>query len=330
MNKQYFRTIINIDSTFPLIHYLNKSVFIGSCFTELIGQRFTEYKFQTAINPLGVMYNPESVKNSLKILMSNKLFKEQDLFFHDELWRSYYHDTGFAFPDKDLTLNKINKSIEKSSAFLKKADFLFITLGTAWVYKYKENDIIVSNCHKLPSNKFDRFFLSPDAIVNTYTSLIRDIKKYNDKINIIFSISPVRHLKDGATANQRSKSSLILAVYELTNILNDVYYFPAYEIFMDELRDYRFYDVDMVHPNMIATDYIWERFSDAFFTLQTRQLIERVSKITKALKHRPIHPDTKKHKSFLQNNIRQIRELMTEHPYIDFQKELFFLNDKLT
>ncbi len=329
MNKQYFRTIINIDTNLPSINYLNKSLFIGSCFTESIGQRFTEYKFHSEINPLGVMYNPASVKNSLEILMSEKQFKQQDLFFYDELWRSYYHDTSFAFPNKNIALNTINDSIEKSAITLKEADFLFITLGTAWVYKNKENDIIVSNCHTLPSQNFERLFLAPDLIIKTYTSLLKNIKEYNKKINIIFTVSPVRHLKDGATANQQSKSSLILAACELTKTFEDVYYFPAYEIMMDELRDYRFYDKDMVHPNEIATDYIWDRFSDTFFTHETKHLLSQISKIMKAIKHRPMHPDTKKHKTFIQNTIHQIKEIMANHPYVDLQRELSLLNNKL-
>ncbi len=330
MNKQTFRTNIKIDTKFPPVNYPGKSLFIGSCFTELIGQRFQEYKFHSQINPLGIMYNPESVKHGLEILMSKKQFKQQDLFFYDELWRSYYHDTSYAFPNKNLTLNTINDSIKQSAITLKEADFLFITLGTAWIYKNKENNIIVSNCHTLPSQNFERLFLAPDWIIKTYTSLLKNIKEYNKKINIVFTISPVRHLKDGATTNQQSKSSLIIAASELTKTFDDVYYFPAYEIMMDELRDYRFYDKDMVHPNEIATDYIWDRFSDVFFTRETKHLMSHISKIMKALKHRPMHPDTKKHETFIQNTIHQIKEIMANHPYIDLQEELSLLNDKLT
>ena len=210
-----YRTTFDIPVNDSPLTYNNPVMLIGSCFTENIGERLQELKFPADVNPFGVIYNPLSVKNSLDILIRKKEFSQEDLYFYDNQWISFYHQTSFSHPNPEKCLEVINDRINQSAASLKKADYLFITFGTARVYEWKENNQVVSNCHKIPANKFSRRLLSPKEITNTYAQLIEELADLNPGLKIIFTVSPIRHWKDGAVGNQMSKATLLLAVRNL-------------------------------------------------------------------------------------------------------------------
>ncbi|MCD4832668.1 MAG: GSCFA domain-containing protein [Bacteroidales bacterium] len=317
-----FRTIIEAEPSKNKINYHTSVLFLGSCFTENIGDKMDELKFPVLINPFGVLYNPVSVRNGLEILIDQKLFTESDLNFFNEQWFSFYHDTEFSATDQKKSLNKINTSIELAAKQLKNAKYLVITFGTAWVYKYLESGNVVSNCHKIPAKKFDRFKLGVEDIFVEWANLINRLNELNKKLKIIFTVSPVRHWKDGAVQNQLSKSTLILAINQLKNKFDNIEYFPAYEIMMDDLRDYRFYADDMLHPSNMAIEYIWEQFSQTYFEKETTDIIKEIDKIILARNHRPLNPDTENHKKFLKKQVEIIKKISKKFPFINLKDEL--------
>ena len=254
------RTTFNIDPSPIKINYETPSLFIGSCFAMEIGSQLAKGKLPVLINPSGSVYNPVSVANTLEHIIRNKKFTAKDLFYNNGQFISFYHYTDFTSEDREKCLFKINEMTEKAHQFLSDAKFLFITFGTSRVYKFKETGEIVSNCHKLPPDNFSRKLLTTGDIVTRWENTLNELKKFNKHINVIFTISPVRHWKDGAHGNQISKSILLLAVEELLSHSASLNYFPSYELVMDDLRDYRFYAEDMLHPSITAVNYIWEAF----------------------------------------------------------------------
>jgi hypothetical protein len=324
-----FHTIIQPEPSKNKIGYDTPMLFLGSCFTENIGNKITELKLPVQINPFGVLYNSVSVRNGLEILIDQKKFKESDLGYCNEQWFSFYHDSEFSDSDKKQSLNKINTSIKLATEQLRKAEYLVITFGTAWVYKYLETGNIVSNCHKIPSKEFERVKLEPADIFVEWSNLISRLQELNPKLKIIFTVSPVRHWKDGAVQNQLSKSTLILAIHQLKNKFENVEYFPAYEIMMDDLRDYRFYADDMLHPSKVAVDYIWDQFSKTYFGKETTDIFKEIDKIILARNHRPLNPNTQNHKNFIKKQIENIQKLSKMYSFIDFEEELrFFTKNK--
>ena len=311
-----FRTDIEINTNFPKIDYKSKILFLGSCFAENIGNKFIEAGFNVNLNPFGVLYNPDSIKENIKIILNEQYFTENDLVKSNSLWFSYNFHSKFSNVDKDTCLNNINSSISKSVESIKNSDYIFITFGTAWVYKLINENIVVANCHKQPSKIFERYRLSINEIVESYKDLINEIKQINSNVKIVFTVSPVRHWKDGATGNQLSKSILLLAIDEILNLTENIYYFPSYEIVIDELRDYRFYKDDMLHISELAVNFIWEKFKYAFFNKETQNIILQVNKFHSALKHKPFNPDSKEYLMFLEKNINKINNLEKQY-YID-------------
>lgn len=295
---------------------------MGSCFTENVGNKMTELKFPALVNPFGVLYNPVSVRNGLEILTDQKKFTDSDLRFFNEQWFSFYHDTEFSDIDQKKCLSKINDSIKLASEQLRKAEYLIITFGTAWIYKYLESGNVVSNCHKIPAKEFERIKLEPEDIFVEWSNLISRLLELNPKLKIIFTVSPVRHWKDGAVQNQLSKSTLSIAIHQLVEEFLDVGYFPAYEIMMDDLRDYRFYTDDMLHPSKVAIDYIWDQFAKTYFGKETTDVIKEINKIILAKNHRPLKPDTENHRIFLKKQIEIINEFSKKFPLIDVKNEL--------
>lgn len=304
-------------------------LFMGSCFTENIGDRMEELKFPTTVNPFGVLYNPSSVRSGLEVLLDNRDFNENDLHFYNDQWLSFYHDTEFSDADKEKCLDKINSSVNAARKHLQTANYLIITFGTAWTYRYKKTGNIVSNCHKIPANEFERRKLSVEDIFVQWAKLLNRVEDLNPNLKIIFTVSPVRHWKDGAVQNQLSKSTLILAINQLMKIFENVEYFPAYEIMMDDLRDYRFYADDMLHPSAVAIDYIWDKFSKTYFEKETIEIIKEVNQIIQAKKHQPLNPDTKSHKIFLENQIAKIKEVSGKYNYLNFKDELDYFKSNL-
>jgi hypothetical protein len=316
-----FRTIVEVPGNNDKINHSSRAIWIGSCFTENIGVNLQQLKFPSIINPFGVLYNPLSISNSLDILMEKRVFAAEDLSYGNGLWFSFFHHSSFSHPEGEKCLEKINDNITKASKFLEKADFLFITFGTARVYQLKETGLIVSNNHKLPHDRFRTILLSVDEITDTYKVLFSKLAAYNKKLQIIFTLSPVRHLKDGATGNLISKSVLMLSIGKLVENFKHVSYFPAYEIVMDDLRDYRFYDEDMLHVNSQGIGYIWKKFSGAYIAPSSESLVKRVSAIRRGLDHRPFNPDSNSYRAFLSGLQKSISDIENEVPGIDFKAE---------
>lgn len=298
-------------------------MFLGSCFTENIGNRMAELKYNTDINPFGILYNPVSVANGLRILLDKKVFTSEDLVEADGLWHSFFHHGRFSSPNKKETLEIINNRIKLSAEFLKSADFLFITFGTSWIYKYKKTGQTVSNCHKIPAAEFERERLTVDEIVKNYTELFTEIRKVNPSVQVVFTVSPIRHWKDGAVENQRSKAILLLAIDAITRDFGDDFctYFPAYEIVMDELRDYRFYAPDMLHISEVAIDYIWEKFEKNLVDSESRETAKKVDKIVKAARHKPLHGNTDEYYRFLEKMNEKALQLEHNNEHLDLTAE---------
>ncbi len=316
-----FRTEVNIPPSPDKISHHSNILFIGSCFTENIGVWMKEFKFRVDINPFGINYNPASVARNIELLLERKKYIPDDLYHYNDLWFSFDHHSRFAHPDPAQCLLTINNRLESSAKNLTVTDFLIITFGTAWVYERKNTGTIVSNCHKVPAREFNRYLLSVNQIVQTYTGLIKRLNDLIPSLNIIFTVSPVRHWKDGAPLNMVSKSTLILAVHEIVSTYDCAEYFPAYELAMDDLRDYRFYNEDMIHPNNQMTAYIWKKFSETYFDPETINLIKELNSLQRALNHKAFYPSSKEHKHFITKQLEIIDGLQKKYPFLDFTSE---------
>ncbi len=317
-----FRTPVPIKPSPFELTYKKQSMLIGSCFTGNIGEMLQYYKFPTMINPFGVMYNPISVKNELDMLMHKKTFDAKDLHQYNQTWLSFYHGTRFSGDDQTQVLQRINQGIRQASQWLANTSMLIITFGTSRVYELKKDHTIVSNCHKIPSSEFDHYQLKVDDITQNWQPVIKELRAIHPDMQIVFTISPVRHWKDGAVSNQQSKATLILAVQQLLESFPELDYFPSYEIMMDELRDYRFYDEDMIHPGKTAIHYLWEQFSNTYIKKPTRKTMDKMEEIVKASNHSPLKPRSLEHQNFLKKQIEKTRHLMQKYPHINLQPEL--------
>ncbi len=307
------RTEIKIKTIFPKIDYNSKIMFFGSCFAENVGAKFKNSGFNINLNPFGVIYNPASIQENMQLLINKKYLTEKDLYFSNNLWFSYNHHGKFSNIDKNTCLSIINTSMEYSAEYLKNTDYIFFTFGTAWVYKLIYEDKIVANCHKQPAKIFERYRLSITEIVKSFKNLIDEIKLINKNVKFVFTVSPVRHWKDGANGNQLSKSILLLAIDEIVNNVDDTFYFPAYEIVNDELRDYRFYADDMLHISNVAVEYIWDKFKQSFFSGDTQLLILQIQKLYKASNHRLLNSNSEEYRTFIDNNISKIESIEKQY-----------------
>jgi hypothetical protein len=296
-------------------------MFIGSCFASAIGSQMEMGHMKVMINPAGAVFNPVSVCNTLDIITSEKKFLIEDLHFYDGTWLSFYHYTDFSSGDPAKVLDKINRRTAEASEFLKQSSYLFVTLGTARVYKLKKSGLTVSNCHKIPAEQFENKLLTVNEIVTLWEARLNKLEKLFPTLKVVFTISPVRHWKDGAHGNQVSKSILFLAVEELLKHGTSPMYFPAYELLMDDLRDYRFYGDDMLHPSASAVNYIWEAFAGCYLDNSTLNIWKEILKITKAYNHRPGTESDMKLQKFAERMLNQISGLKTRMPSIDFSKE---------
>ncbi|MEI8112549.1 MAG: GSCFA domain-containing protein [Bacteroidia bacterium] len=314
------------------IDHSKSMMFMGSCFSENMGQKLIDQKFNVDMNPFGILYNPESIGNSLRILLEKSVFTEADLFQDQGLWNSFSHHSRFSDTNPEVALEKINSRIQSSHNFLKKADFLMITLGTSWIYKLINSGQVVANCHKVSAAQFDRYRLKVNEIVDTYEALLEKLWAFNPNLKVIFTVSPIRHLKDGAIENQLSKSTLLLAIDHLISKFGDrgCYYFPSYEIMMDELRDYRFYAEDMIHLSPLAINYIFERFTKSMFTVESMEIATEVLKVRKAMEHRPVNPQTAEFRKFINSSLVQIGQLSQRLSYLDFTLEKEYFEHKMT
>jgi hypothetical protein len=321
------RTTFIIETSPFRLKYDDRIMFIGSCFASSIGEQMKRGKMNVMINPSGTVYNPVSVCNTLDSITAGVEFTKESLHFHNGMWLSFCHYTDFSSEDPDKSLLKINSRLKEASLFLEKSGFLFITLGTARIYRWKKTGQIVSNCHKIPSGEFSRELLSVKEIVDLWTQQLNRLSTLYPDLKIVFTISPVRHLKDGAHGNQVSKSVLFLAVEELLNHSSKPQYFPAYELIMDDLRDYRFYNDDMIHPSDSAINYIWEAFSDCYLENTSVKTWNEALKITKARHHRFNTDSSAKKKDFARNMLKYISQIENKVSQIDFSEEKsYFLN----
>ncbi len=327
-----FFTEVAINHQFANINYNDKLMFMGSCFAESIGNEFLNAKFQTLLNPFGIVYNPTSVAKCLRHVVNKKVFKEEDLFKQNEVWKSLDFHSRFSHREVEECLSLMNCSIENAHTHLKNCHTLFITFGTSWVYQWKETGKIVANCHKHRADCFNRIQLSINDIVLEYTELIELLMQFNPKLNIIFTVSPIRHWKDGAHQNQLSKATLLLGISQLLKKLKNeqLQYFPSYEIVLDELRDYRFYADDMVHLNTQAIKHIWGKVKKAMLADSCHNTMKQIEKLNKALTHRTSNPNSKEYQQFIQTNLQLITELKKQHPQLCFLREQSELNKKLT
>ena len=309
------------------IDYNSRLMMLGSCFAENMGSKFSYYKFDVDVNPCGIIYNPLSVANVLRLLVEGKRFEKNDLREVGGKWVSLFHHGAFSSADPDECLHRINDRLTKATGELRTLDLLVITWGTAWVYKYIPENIIVSNCHKIPSREFERSRLSVEDIVREYLVLIERLREINPGLRILFTVSPIRHWKDGAHRNQLSKATLLLAIDRLREEIQHVYYFPAYEIVLDELRDYRFYAEDMLHVSGFTVDYIWERFLYSFISPEVFGLMNQIGRINKGVAHRPFEPQSEEYQRLVKKMLAEIAMISRSYPMIDFSEEKRKLNE---
>jgi len=331
MRFSKFQTEVDIPEFQWKTGYKKTNIFLGSCFTENVGNRMAALKYEVDVNPFGILYNPVSVAHALDFLLQEKKFTKNDLIQHDGLWHSFFHHSRFSSEEASQTLKNINERIEISSLILKKADFLFITFGTAWVYEYLPTQQTVSNCHKIPSTKFRRFRLTVDEISEKYREIIQKIRKVNPEIKIVFTVSPIRHWKDGAMENQRSKATLMLAVDQILKSQNNENcgYFPAYEIVMDELRDYRFYNEDMIHISDVAIKHIWNKFQTSIIDKNSLKTSEEAQKIINAVNHKSFNKFTKENLGFLKQSLTKVQMIQKEKPYLNLALEEYYFSDQI-
>ena len=314
-----FRTQIPISKSNNPIDYNSKILSVGSCFAENIAEKFDYFKFQNETNPFGIIFNPVSIEKIFRRVSELDFYQEKDVFFHNERWHSYEVHSDLSNSDRQELLETLNKAITETNKQLKEATHIIITYGTSWIYKNLKSEEIVANCHKVPQKQFSKELLSAELIQKSIQNTIDLIQTINPNINFIFTVSPVRHIKDGFVENQLSKSHLFTALHQTFDFrLSTFDYFPSYEIMMDELRDYRFYAEDMLHPNQIAIDYIWKLFSENYIAQESISVMQEVDEIQKSLRHRSFNPESEQHQKFLVNLQKKINLLGEKLPQIKF------------
>lgn len=317
-----FRTVAAISPSTLSIDHAAKIQLFGSCFVENIGRQLEEHKFAIDCNPFGVIYNPLSIAQSLAFLLDNATLTAEQTLFHADTWHSYLHHSSFSAPSLDQLKENVHHRLTRASLFLRNANWLVITFGSAYVYRLKSNGAVVANCHKQPEALFIRQRLSIDEIVGAWIPLIERLRVVNPMLKLLFTVSPIRHFRDGVHQNQLSKSTLLLAADQLGMQASDCSYFPSYELMMDDLRDYRFYADDMIHPSAVAIDYIWQRFVETYFTRTTRDAVAEWARLRKMINHRPSNPKGDEYRSFIHQTLLKLNRFSEKYPYLDVLKEL--------
>lgn len=326
-----FRTIVEVKPLPFGLDYSTPTLFVGSCFTENIGQMMLQRKFPAMVNPFGVVYNPVSVNLVLNRIAEGKPYTENELLEHNGQWLSLDHHTSYSRVDRHDCLNTINSSLEEATQFWNNTHCLVVTFGTARVYYYNRTELPVANCHKIPAKEFTNKLLSVKEIVSLWTNDLNRIFASKPNLKIIITVSPVRHWKDSPFGNQVSKATLLLAASQLVELFpNRVFYFPAYEIMMDDLRDYRYYADDMLHPSPLAISYIWDKYKRSTIHNTAQDLSLEIEKILQAVNHRPFNTKTKEFKQFLERTLSKINEITKLNPSINFNEEINTLKGYLT
>lgn len=328
--------LINIDlKKLPEpISYHDRIMLMGSCFTEHIGNALGELKFAILQNPNGILFGPDSVCKSLLSYTQNKKYTRKDIFLLNEVWNSWHHHSRFSNIDPDECLRFINTSQQAAHEFLLKADWLIITLGSSFAYRLTQEadpaaEIIgnrVANCHRAPASWFTKEMLETDNIKYMLEDCLKQLKQFNPALKFLFTVSPVRHIRDGVVENNLSKARLIESVHYIVNKFESAFYFPAYELVIDVLRDYRFYDIDLVHPNYAATEFVLEKFSTTCINEESQQLMQEIKKIVIARKHKAFQPDTKAHQQFLISHFEKVRNLKAKYSFLNLDEELTYFS----
>lgn len=314
------QTIIPLRAEQNQMDYNSQLLLLGSCFSEHMGYKLEYFKFQLLQNPFGIFFHPLAIEKLISKAIKKDTYTEEDVFYLNERWHCFDAHSDLSNTSKENLIENLNVAIRNTHQQIKKVTHVVITLGTAWAYRYTETDSIVANCHKVPQAAFKKELLSVDQIVKSLEHIIQSIQTINKNAQFIFTVSPVRHLKDGFVENQRSKAHLISAIHKLIEVpsLGSRKLFPSYEIMMDELRDYRFYESDMIHPNKLAIDYIWERFKKVWIDETAYSTIDKVEEVQRGLRHRPFNSSSEQHQLFLKSLNKKISYLKEEYPFMQF------------
>lgn len=311
-----FRTQIQIEPSTLRLNHSNRVLMIGSCFSEHIAERMVCAGFHVANNPFGILFNPASIAATIERLASGKFYTIDDLLNNNDRWFSYDFHGDFAARSAESALTKMNRAVEQGAEALAAADCVVLTLGTSWVYRLKTGGV-VANCHKMSAQLFERELMSVEQIVSMLDGVIA--KHLNNK-RVILTVSPVRHVADGLDQNSLSKAILRVAVEQLVRKRTEVSYFPSFEIMNDDLRDYRFYERDMVHPSSVAIDYIWECWRAWAIAPDAEGAMREAERIWTAAKHRPTEPDSQAHREFCQRMTERIDRLAESYPAVDWSR----------
>ena len=312
------QTQLPLEIQSPAIDYRSKLVLLGSCFAEHIAEKFSYYKFQNNVNPLGVLFHPVAILDLLSRAHQDRFYSENDVFFSNGCWQTFQAHSRLNSTSQSEILERLNLALKSTQKQLKTASHVFLTFGTAWVYKHIESKSIVANCHKQPQKEFEKSILSIQQLEESFNAILSILKAFNPSVSVVCSISPVRHLKDGFVENNRSKAHLTSALHNVINTSNNTHYFPSYELLMDELRDYRFYKQDMVHPNQIAIDYVWEKFQSIWINPEVNSTMQEVNQLQKGLTHKPFNPMSSEHADFLSSLSKKVQDLESQFPFMKF------------
>lgn len=313
-----FRTQIPIQKRKDnLIDYTSKVLLIGSCFSENIGEKFDYYKFQNTVNPFGILFHPKAIATFFDRVVQARFYSEDELILHNEQYHCFDAHSSLSNSNKEELLSNLNDTLKAVKMQLQNTSHLIITLGTAWVYEYKNENNTVANCHKIPQKEFHKKLLSSEDILSSLKQIESHLIALNPGIQIVYTVSPVRHLKDGFIENQQSKAHLLTAVHQVVSNSKTTY-FPSYELQMDELRDYRFYKEDMVHPNQTAIDYIWQHFYDTWFHGSTKAVMKEVATLQKGIAHKAFNPSSEQHQEFLKSLNKKKENLLKDFPFMKF------------
>jgi len=323
------RTVLNpINYPFSL-DYQDQFLLLGSCFTENIGKKLKAAKFQVIINPFGILYNPISILDNLERAIQGAALPQNTLFQHQEYWYSHLHHSQFSASSEEDLKPQIQAQDQLTQTIFSTSNYLVLSFGTAKVYEHKVWGNVVANCHKVPMREFENRLLKPKEIVDDYLSFLKNLRTKNDELKVLFTLSPVRHIRDGIVENQRSKAILLTAIHEICEQLSFAYYFPSYELLMDDLRDYRFYERDLIHPSDLAIDYIWEYFRQCFFDTSTQQIYQQVKAIQQAAAHRPFLQNSAAHQQFVHQQLEKIKQLNQQVSFLDLEEEQTIFQSQL-
>ncbi len=313
-----FRTNFKIQPGEPKIDYSSSIFLIGSCFVDNIGEKLEQAKLKNLRNPFGIFYHPAAIENFFSRVVYERTYTGEEVFNHNERWHCYEAHSVLSNPNRDKLVEDLNENLRDTREFLEHATHVIITLGTAFGYRLKETGSFVANCHKVPQAQFEKELMPVGEVQARLQNCIELIKTVNPATTIIFTLSPVRHIKDGVVENQRSKSHLLAATGDLVENMKGIAYFPSYEIVMDDLRDYRFYDKDMLHPNSIAIDYIWNKFKEVWLSNDAIEVLKEINSIQQGLDHRPFNPESNAHQKFLFRLNERMETLKKTYPQIKF------------